>query len=217
MREHTLCSDLSIHINDAENGKYILSSDINKILERKKIHPKGVLLKDISTSKIEEELIKHPLVDEVQCYKTPMNTIAINISQRIPFMKIYPNKGNIYYIDNKGEIMPKGTRSLQPILIASGNIDKEYATTQLFSFGKALEKNVFWENQIQQIFVNSPKEVELIPRVGKHTILMGTLNNPDKKLNRLKKFYAQVLNKIGWDHYSKINVELNNQIICTKN
>ena len=41
-------------------------------------------------------------------------------------------------------------------------------------------------------------------------------DNVEKKLDRMRKFYLYGLNKAGWNKYSYINVEFDNQIICKK-
>jgi cell division protein FtsQ len=38
----------------------------------------------------------------------------------------------------------------------------------------------------------------------------------DKKLERMRKFYLYGLNKAGWNKYSSISVEFDNQIICKR-
>ncbi len=216
-KQEMICSDVSINIIDSINGKYIKTNDIIATLNAKKINPKGEKLNQISTSNIERELYTLPLVDEVQCYKTPKGNINIDIKQRIPFIKIYnTSRGEKYYIDNKGEIMPKGTSSTQPVIVASGNINKDFAKKELYSFGVFINSNDFWSNQILQIYVISPTEIELIPRVGDHIIYIGSLKEIEFRLDRLKRFYTNVLNKIGWDEYKTINIEFSNQIICSK-
>lgn len=211
-----LCNDVLVTIKDASNGEYVSLKEINKILDNKKLSPKGKVLSEVSISTIENELNKHPLVDKATCYKTPSGKIGIDIYQRIPMLKVYGTKGEQYYIDNKGERMPNGTKSTQPTLVASGNIAQEYAKKELFEFSVALKQHAFWNDQIEQVYVNSKKDVELIPRVGNHIISIGDLNNHEEKLNRLKIFYDKVIKNVGWNKYSKINIEFENQIICTK-
>jgi cell division protein FtsQ len=79
-----------------------------------------------------------------------------------------------------------------------------------------LQKDKFWNAQIEQINVLPTREIELIPLVGDQTIFMGTIYNYEKKLSRLKRFYTEAMNKVGWNKYSRINLEFDNQIICTK-
>ena len=79
-----------------------------------------------------------------------------------------------------------------------------------------LKKNEFWNSQIEQINILSDKTIELVPRVGQHVVYLGTFANYQEKLERLKKFYTKALNQVGWNKYSRINVEFSNQIICTR-
>ena len=58
--------------------------------------------------------------------------------------------------------------------------------------------------------------VELIPLVGEHIIYLGSPTNIQNKLDRMKKFYTEGLNKAGWNKYSMVNLEYDNQIICKK-
>ena len=73
-----------------------------------------------------------------------------------------------------------------------------------------------WKAQIQQINVTPAKELELVPQVGDHIIFLGKPGNYENKFDRLKTFYKKGLNEIGWNKYSRISLEFNNQIICTK-
>jgi cell division protein FtsQ len=58
--------------------------------------------------------------------------------------------------------------------------------------------------------------IELVPRVGSHIVLMGEAANYEKKLKRLKTFYEKAIGTVGWNKYEKINIQYDNQIICTK-
>jgi cell division protein FtsQ len=86
----------------------------------------------------------------------------------------------------------------------------------LYKFGVFLQKNSFWNAQIEQIHVLPGRNIELVPRVGDHIIYLGKLDDFERKLKRVKTFYEKGLNKVGWNKYSRISVEFGNQIICTK-
>ena len=69
-----------------------------------------------------------------------------------------------------------------------------------------------------------------MPRVGNHIVYIGQLpyskvkkerqklirTYVEKKLTRLVKFYKYGLSQAGWNKYSYINLEFDNQIICKK-
>ena len=51
---------------------------------------------------------------------------------------------------------------------------------------------------------------------GEHIVYMGQMEGFEKKLKRLKTFYRKAMGQVGWNKYVKINLEYDNQIICTK-
>ena len=98
----------------------------------------------------------------------------------------------------------------------SGYVEKELAVTDLYKFALFLQGNEFWNDQIEQIYVYPDNEVELIPRVGSHRIMLGPLEGFEEKLANLRLFYEQAIPKMGWEKYSMINLKYKNQIVCTK-
>ena len=79
-----------------------------------------------------------------------------------------------------------------------------------------MQSDDFWNDQIEQIYVNQNNDVELIPRVGEQVIMLGSFENFEEKLANLKLFYDQAVPKVGWDKYSIINLKYKDQIVCTK-
>ena len=112
--------------------------------------------------------------------------------------------------------MPKSSYYAD-LVVATGDITPQYARQNLTRLGRLIQDNPFWNHQIQQIHVLENGEVELVPRVGEHTILWGRPTNVEDKLGRMKEFYTEGLNKVGWNKYSQISLKYNNQIICKKN
>ena len=93
---------------------------------------------------------------------------------------------------------------------------QKYAQTALKQFGLLLLDDPFWHSQIEQINVLPDGSVEMIPRVGDHIVYLGQPTHLKEKLTRLEKFYRYGLSKAGWNKYSYINIEFNNQIICKR-
>ena len=211
-----VCEDIELVIKDSLNAGFITKKEINTLLKKKKINLVGEKMEYIHCDTLENLLATHPLIDEVECYKTPGGKINIEVTQRVPILRIMPHNGENYFIDNKGGIMPNDAKCVANLAIVTGNIEKAFAMKELYHFGLFLQNNKFWNAQIQQINVLAEKEIEFVPRVGNHIVFMGKLNNYEEKLNRLKEFYTKGLNTVGWNKYSRINIEFANQIICTK-
>lgn len=211
-----ICKDIELIMEDSIQSGFITKQEITTVLLKDELFPVGKPMESIVCKAMEDSLEKHPLIDEVECYKTPTGNVAIEIRQRVPMLRVINNKGENYYIDNKGQIMPPEAKYIAHLAIATGNIDKAFATKELYEFALFLHKNKFWNAQIEQINVLSTKEVELVPRVGDHIVFLGKIKDYENKLYRLKEFYKKGLNKVGWNKYERINLEFSNQIVCTK-
>ena len=209
------CSGMELVINDSIDYGFISKREVLRLLNNKKLSPIGKDISDINIRQLEDELKQHPLIGNAECYHTPGNRIGIEITQRIPILRVMAANGEHYYIDDKGKTMPI-PNSAANVAIVTGYVDRNFAQKELYEFGMFLKENPFWNAQIQQINVTASKELELVPRVGEHIIFMGKPGNYENKFDRLKTFYKKGLNQVGWNKYSRISLEFENQIICTK-
>ena len=213
--QDAVCQEVKINITDGAKNGFLNTNEVKMQLQHAKIYPLGDRMSDVCTRKIEETLLKSPLVERVECYKTQTGRVYINITQRIAVMRIMANNGENYYIDNKGDIIPSKDNSTD-LVVATGDIKHRYAQTTLKDFGLLLFDNPFWHSQVEQLNVLSDGSIEMIPRVGDHIVYLGQPTLLKEKLTRLEKFYRYGLSKAGWNKYSYINMEFSNQIICKK-
>ncbi|ERJ75268.1 hypothetical protein HMPREF0653_01983 [Prevotella disiens JCM 6334 = ATCC 29426] len=224
-----VCSKVDINISDSNNAGFLSAAEIKHILEKVKLYPLNKKLNTIEPRKIEEALKVGPFVDTAQCYITENGHVNILISQRMPIIRIKSNRGGDYYLDDNGGILPN-SKYTSDLIIASGNISNWFAQYGVAPLAKAINKSEFWLNQIEQIHVCNDHGIELVPRIGDHIIFIGYLPMKknkaaneksiaefvEKKLARIEKFYRYGLSQAGWNKYSYINVEFDNQIICKK-
>ena len=214
------CSHVVIAVVDSAKAAFIAPGDVQTLLERKHLYPEGLPMNKIDLNEIERTLLNHPFILEAQCYKTPSGAVHVNVSQRLPVMRIMsldaksPMKD--YFIDGQGKPL-KQVDYPADVVVATGHITPQYAEHHLAQMGRFLQRNDFWNSQIEQIHVLSDSTVELVPRVGNHVVYLGSAADFEKKLSRLAVFYKKVLNKVGWNKYTRINLEYANQIVCTKN
>ena len=224
-----VCTKVNINIQDEITNGFLNAKEIKNRLETKKLYPLEKPLKDVNSRKIEETLKTSPFVKTAECYKTQDGLVDIHLTQRMPIVRIKSNNNDDYYIDDHNQIMPN-TNYTSDIIVATGYINRWYAQKYITLLSKALMAKEFWRNQVEQINVLPDKGIELVPRVGNHIIYIGNLpetNDIDKrekgindyvnkKMDRLEKFYKYGLSQAGWNKYSYINIEFDNQIICTK-
>lgn len=212
--DERVCTEVRIVI-DTLDKRIVSEKQIVSMLTAAHLYPKGKALKDIRTRELEMKLEESNLVKKVRAYKTPSGVVNIKVFQRSPLLRVMTS-GENYYVDDDGKIMPVTEQITAYVPIATGYVDRKYAQKGLYDLARFLHENAFWETQIEQIYVYPNKEIELIPRVGNHQILLGDLNGFEEKLEHLRLFYKQAVDKVGWNRYSKINLKYKNQIVCTK-
>jgi cell division protein FtsQ len=211
-----VCRNIQLVIKDSVNAGFITGNEVAAILKKNNAHPIGRKTEEIDLKIMEKVLAGHLLIDRVECYKTPGGKIYVEVAQRMPVLRVFGKNGDNYFVDSKGAIIPAEAKCVAHLPVATGNVEKSFALTDLYRFALFLQKNTFWNAQIEQINVLKGREIELVPRVGNHIIFLGKIDGYENKLNRLKKFYQKGLNTVGWNKYERINVEFDNQIICTK-
>lgn len=210
----TVCSEVKIAISENIMKGFLSANDVKQILENEKIYPLERDMQLVDTREIERILGSNPFVDQAQCYKTEGGHVCIDLTQRTPIIRVKAVNGDDYYVDNHGSIMPN-TKYVSNLIIATGCISKDYAKRTLTRIANHIVHDEFWQNQIVQLNVLSDGSIEIVPRVGDHIIYLGHPTFVAKKLERVQKFYKYGLSQAGWNKYDYINVEFNNQIICT--
>ncbi len=209
------CKGMELEIMDDIDYGFITLHDIEGSLKREKLLPVDVKQKDINTREMELLLEKNPFVKDAECYITAGGKVKIDLYQRIPLLRVMSSNGDNYYIDNEGKVMKASGKPVH-VAVATGYIDRKFAQDKLFELARFLQNDKFWNAQIEQINVTPKQEIELVPRVGNHILFIGKPESYETKFRKLKAFYTEGLNKVGWNKYNRISVEFNNQIICTK-
>lgn len=213
--QKTVCTKVFIDIEEGNVEGFLGATEIKEQLQREKIYPQGQPLHQVDVRKIEETIRRNPFVETAECYKTQGGHVRIKLSQRMPVMRIKADSGDDYYVDTHGEIMPN-TRFTSNMVIATGSITRPYAKEKLARIGNLIAQNNFWQSLIEQLNVLPDSTIEMIPRIGDHVVYLGSATKIQQKLDRLEKFYRYGLSEAGWNKYSYINLEFDNQIICKK-
>ena len=211
----THCTEVKTDIEHNIVDGFLTADEISKMLRQEKVYPLSKSMHDVSARQIEETLLKSPFVERAECYKTQSGLVCIQVRQRVPVVKVMSDNGENYYIDSHASVMPEN-RFVNDLIIATGHINRKYAQKHLSHVANYIMQDKFWQSQIVQINVLPDFTMELVPRVGDHIIYIGAPEGVEKKLDRMRKFYLYGLNKAGWNKYSYINVEFDNQIICKK-
>ncbi|CAN5402315.1 cell division protein FtsQ [soil metagenome] len=233
------CDHVEINIDDAVAHEFIDQKDILELVNSKgKVV--GKPLGAINTMLLEKIILTNPFVSRAEVYSSIDGNLHVDIWQRDPVVRIINMHDEQFYIDREGKFMPVSDHYTPPAIVANGYIFNAYAEmkvveavavtdtlqtdslqvprmiNQVYALATFLEADTFWSANTEQIYVNEQQELEVIPRVGNHRILIGDTTDLNNKFSRLMTFYKQGLNKTGWNNYNVINLKFRDQVVCSK-
>ena len=112
----------------------------------------------------------------------------VDVIQKKAIVRISPIDGKDFYMDSEGSIFGLSHNYTEHLLIANGNIQDIARLYTVLNLAKYISSDSLWNAQIVQIYLKKSKEIELVPRVGNHTILLGDITNYQEKLRKLYLF-----------------------------
>lgn len=222
-----VCTGIEINVTDSSTNWFIRDDEILAKLNGLKKNIKGVPIREVNTLQIEQLLRSNAMAKTVEAYTTSDGKLNIDIRQRQPIVRVFDAWGRSYYIDREGVVVSTSANYTSHVLVASGHFeqlvragqqvaDSAGILSQIYSVANFVATNSFWEAQIEQLYVRADGDIELIPRVGAHQIVLGDATDLQRKFSHLRVLYEKGFSYTGWNNYSVINLKYYNQIICTK-
>lgn len=235
--QNKVCKSMEITIDYRGSEQFITDDEIKNYLISKSDSIVGKTISEIDERFIESILNDNPYVLQAEVFVSYNADVNIKLIQRKPLVRIINKQNQHFYLDDKGVKMPVKLTCPARVVVANGDISSVYTpfissvSTQrndtinlakdtvlysVFKIAEFLIRNDFFNAQIEEIFVNEHKEIELFPKLGDQIIVFGSIENLEDKFSKLMVLYKDGFNKIGWDKYSIINLKYNNQVVCTK-
>ncbi|TKG92334.1 hypothetical protein EYV94_18990 [Puteibacter caeruleilacunae] len=221
-RRKLVCNEVVVNVKDSLEVRFVTSSQIVKELRGEKYKIFGVKFDSLNLQGIEDKLRNNPCIKDVELYsglggfrKGYQSHIVVDIEQHKPVLRVINNSGS-YYLNEYGEKMPVVSNYSPYVLLVTGNVNHAYAKEKLLDLAAYVNGSKFWQGQIEQLYVNSKKEILLVPRIGDHIIELGSSKDFKKKFRNLMLFYKEGLKGNDWNKYKSISLKYQNQIVCTK-
>ena len=192
---------------------------------------------NIDLKTLEAQFDAMPSVKKAQVYTSLNGLLKVDITQRTPLVRVFTRTSS-FYIDKAGYIMPLSNKHTAKVPVVNGDLNIDYSVVEGMNFSTKntlMETNFesrklyeafllatkfkevpFWDAQFKQIYFKTDGDIELIPAVGNHVILIDGAENIDESLTKLMILYKEGLSKTGWNNYKEINLKYKNQIVCKK-
>ncbi|NNC60996.1 MAG: hypothetical protein HKO11_01580, partial [Eudoraea sp.] len=162
---------------------------------------------------IEKVIETHDMVKSAQVYLTIDDKLTSKIFQRQPIGRVEGIK--TFYLDEEGKSMPLSRLHSARVPIITGEITGK-SLDDVFEILKYINQDDFLRKNVIGIHVESEERYQLKFRVEDFIVDLGNVEDLEKKFKNFKAFYAKALKDKSLRDYAVVNLEFDNQVVCTK-
>lgn len=225
LRNNKHCKGVNINISGVQNNFFIDKKEISNILEALCGGAlTGKTLGSFNLAAIENTLKKDQWIKNAELFFDNNEVLRVDVIEREPVARIFTNTGSSFYLDTALARLPLSDKSSARVPVFSNFPAQANTVTKADSnllndvknISNYILKDPFWMAQIDQVDITADRTFEMIPKVGNQIIVFGNADNYEEKFDNLLTFYKQVATKVGWNKYSKINVQYKSQVVAVK-
>jgi cell division protein FtsQ len=216
--------DISIRIENVHENHFLDESDIESLMQLNKENLKGASIDRVSLKEVEKKIKSDPFIKDAELYSDLKGNVTVRAELRRPIARIVRNDGPDGYIAEDGTIMPVSERFTSRVVLISGayvrqllqqdNLTETEEGKQLMELITFIRGDEFWNAQIAQLDIDSKARITMFPQVGDEHIEFGAPDNQEVKFKKLMIFYKEILPRMGWNKYDRVNLEYEGQIVA---
>lgn len=196
-----------------ESNLFITNENVSKLLIVNSQGVKNIPKETLVLNKLENALRSSPMIKSAEVYVAVDGTLNAKIEQKTPIARVNTNVS--YYIDDEGLYMPLSSNFSARVPLVTGFADKNNLK-DLYTVANKINKDEFLKKHVIEIHQSADKIIFFKLRQTSFLVQLGSVAFLDKKVNNLKAFYQKNIKEKELDSYSKINLQFENQVICTK-
>ncbi|GAA4813103.1 cell division protein FtsQ [Litoribaculum gwangyangense] len=196
-----------------ENNLFITYETVSKLLIQNYGGVKNVPKETLDLNVLESALKSNSMIKNAEVYLAVNGTLSAEIEQKTPIARVSTNAS--YYIDDEGFYMPLSTNYTARVPLVTGYVEKNNLKNAYIVAHK-IREDEFLKKHVIEIHQDINKKLYLKLRQYNFEVQLGTVNFLDKKINNLKAFYQKSLKENTLNSYRKVNLQFENQVICTK-
>ncbi len=223
---NTLCRSIEVVVSYEEGNFFINEKDIKELIKgRLPSRSFNVPINMIDLADLEGYLESNPYIYNAEVFIDIKGKMWVAVNQRRPLARVVNAENTSYYISENGHKMPISSQFSSRVPIVSGYIEDNNRTEgklyskiikDIYRLTNTISQDEFLSSLIEQIYVETNRDFVLIPKIGNHRIILGNIENLERKFHKLMVFYEEGVPNVGWQKYKTINLKFENQIICTQ-
>ena len=186
-------------VGETTKALFMDENEITQILKDQGI-VKGTIVEKINLTSIEKELEKIRWIKNAELFINNQQLLEVKIQQRIPIARVFTVAGSSFYIDDQGWRLPLKQLTVLRLPVFTGfptdqdnlSAPDSLLLKEVLFFSNTIKSDSFFTAQIAQVNIGSNGDFQMVPSLGDHTVLIGSVDNLADKLNRLYTFYKKV-------------------------
>ncbi len=210
-------------VGESAQALFMDEISIRAILNEQGVHV-GLPLEQLNLTKLERFIEKKEWVKNAEFFVDNKLVLEAKIEQRIPIARVFTSNGASFYIDKEGSRLPLKQLTVLNLPVFTGfptdqpKLSKPDSTLlkDVLTFAKTIQKDSFFMAQVAQVNIEPNGHFQMVPTLGDHLVLLGTIDKLEDKLNRLFTFYKKVWVGSGINSYQVIDCRFDHQVVALK-
>lgn len=224
MKGDVAVSDIRIKIDNIHENHFLDEEDVIHLMNVDHERVKGASLEALDFKEIEKRIKKDPFIRDAQMYSDLKGNVTVKVELRRPIARMVRNDGPDGYVAEDGTIMPVSEKYTSRVVLLSGpfvrqllkqqNANQTEEGRQLMEMLAMIRGDDFWKAQITELEIDKKGKVVFYPQIGDERIEFGKADNLEAKFKKLKIFYKEIIPRVGWNKYNRVNFEYEGQIVA---
>lgn len=223
-QESIVVGDVKVKMDNVYDNHFLDERDILALMDFDQVAMKGASFSEVNMREVERKIRKQPFIKDAQLYSDLKGNIIVKASLRRPVARIVRNDGPDGYVAEDGTIMPVSEKFTSRVVLISGSyvptllkqksLNESEEGKMLMHVIETIRGNDFWSAQIAQLNIDNKMRITMLPQVGNDRIEFGKPERVEQKFNKLMIFYKEILPRMGWNKYSRVNLEYAGQVVA---
>ena len=218
------CKDIVVElVGENPTALFMKEQEILQILNNQQVKV-GTPISHLNLAQIERSLEKTAWIKNAELFLDNQLILQVRIEQRVPIARVFTVSGRSFYVDKNANQLPLRQLSVLRLPVFTGfTSDQEQLSKpdsillqNIVEFASVIKEDSFFSAQIAQVNIAPNGDFELIPTIGDHTVLIGSVEQLENKLDRLYTFYKKIWVPSGINAYQVLDLRFNNQIVTLK-
>ncbi|MBT8257600.1 MAG: hypothetical protein KJO49_03945 [Bacteroidia bacterium] len=195
------------------NNLFITEEAVNKLLIQNEDSITTMAKETLDLNGLETALKSNPMIKTAEVYLTVNGEVTADVEQRTPIARVNTNAA--YYIDEDGAYMPLSENRSARVPLVTGQVFKN-DLKNIYTIAKKIQSDEFLKTHVVEIIQHDDQAITLLTRKLDLSVYLGQLNRLDAKVKNFKAFYQKARKDEVLQDYKTVNLQFENQVVCTK-